>query len=91
VTVGNINISSSPGGMVAGNTAVLANPYAAKRSLQTINGTIYVIGSFNQLQALLEKLETSGRLIDVNTLAIDQGSAGNLDMSLTFKAYYLAP
>jgi Tfp pilus assembly protein PilO len=91
VTVGNLTVSAGPNGMVAGNAALSANPYGVKRSLQTMTGSLYVIGSFNQLQALLKKLESSGRLIDVDTLAIDQGSAGNLNMAVTFKAYYLGP
>jgi hypothetical protein len=91
VTVGNLDISGSPNGVVVGDTALLANPYGATRSLQTMDGSLYVIGSFDQLQALLKKLEISGRLIDVSSLAIEQGTAGNLNMTVTFKAYYLAP
>ncbi len=91
VTVGSLNVSPAPGGMITGNAALLANPYGVTRSLQTMNGSLYVIGSFGQLQALLKKLENSGRLIDVDTMEIGQGIIGNLTMTLTFKAYYLAP
>jgi Tfp pilus assembly protein PilO len=91
VTVGNINISSKSNAVVAGDTALLANPYGTERKLQTMDGTIYVIGSFNQLQALLKKLENSGRLINVSSMEINQGSEGALNMTLSFKAYYLAP
>lgn len=91
VTVGDINVSAQSGGLAAGNKALLADPYLAPRTLQTLSGTIYVIGSFNQLQSLLKKIETSGRLIDITTLAIDQGTTDKLNMRLTFKAYYLAP
>lgn len=91
VTVGNINISGNPKGVVAGDKTLLANPFGVTRTVQTLDGSIYLIGSFNQLQALLEKFESSGRLIDVDSLAINQGSAGNLNMTVTFKTYYLAP
>jgi len=88
VTVGNIDISGNPSGVVAGNMDVLANPYGVQRTVQTMDGTVYVVGNFNQLQALLRKLETSGRLIDVNSLTINQGSSGQLNMEIDFKAYY---
>ena len=91
VTVGNISISGSPNGEVVGDPALLADPYAAQRTLQTMDGTIYAIGTFNQLEVLLKKFENSGRLIDIDSLAIGQGSEGNLSMTLTFKAYYFAP
>jgi len=91
VTVGNINISGNPNGEVVGDPALSANPYAVQRNLQTMDGTIYVIGTFNQLEVLLKKFENSGRLIDVGSLAIGQGSEGNLNMTVTFKAYYFAP
>jgi Tfp pilus assembly protein PilO len=92
VTVGNISVSGNPSGEVSGNTALLANPYGASRTVQTMDGTLDVVGSFQQLQSLLQKLENSGRLIDMDSMTINQGSSpGNLDMNLTFKAYYFAP
>jgi Tfp pilus assembly protein PilO len=91
VTVGSISISGSPNGVAAGNTSLLANPYGVTRSVQALNGSLYVSGSFNQLLALLKKFEQSGRLIDVGSIAITQGSVGSLNMSVTFKAYYFAP
>lgn len=91
VTVGDINVSGNANGVVAGDTALLANPYGVSRSLKIMDGTIYVMGSFDQLQALLKKLENSGRLIDISALTIDQGSEGSLNMTLGIKAYYLAP
>jgi Tfp pilus assembly protein PilO len=91
VTLGNVSISGNPNGAIAGDTALLANPYGVARKLKTLDGALYVIGSFNQLQALLQKLESSGRLIDIDNLAISQGSEGNLGLSINFKAYYFGP
>jgi Tfp pilus assembly protein PilO len=91
VAVGDINVTGDPSGVVAGDMALLANPYGVSRSVKTMSGTISVSGSFDQLQTFLKKLENSGRLIDVDSLAIDQGSSDGLNLKLTFKAYYLAP
>jgi Tfp pilus assembly protein PilO len=92
VTLGNISISGNSGGEVSGDTALLSDPYGVARTVQTLDGTVYAIGSFDQLQEFLKKLENSGRLIDVDSMTIEQGSSpGNLNMALTFKAYYFAP
>lgn len=91
VTVGSINISGGSGTLMAGDKALLADPYGAGRKAQILSGTLNVLGSFDQLQVLLKKLENSGRLIDVSDLAIDQGSGGSLSMTLSFKSYYFAP
>jgi Tfp pilus assembly protein PilO len=91
VTVGNISISGQPNAPVAGDKALLANPYVATRTLRTLSGTVFVIGNFSQLQNFLQQIETSGRLMDVTNLTISQDSQGQLDMQVTLNAYYLAP
>jgi len=91
VTVGNISISGQPNTAVAGDKALLANPYGVSRSLRVLSGTVFVIGSFSQLQNFLQQIETSGRLMDVTNLTISQDSQGQLNMQITLNAYYLAP
>ncbi len=91
VTLGNINLSGKPNGVVAGDKDLLKDVFAPKRELQKLSGTVYVIGSLNQLTAFLRKLETSGRLIDVTDLSLDSGTEGNLNMKLSITAYYFAP
>ncbi|HYV33500.1 MAG TPA: type 4a pilus biogenesis protein PilO, partial [Candidatus Limnocylindria bacterium] len=65
--------------------------YAPTRSLQKLSGTVYVIGTFSQLEAFLRKLENSGRIIDVSDLAIDPGTDGNLNLRVSIASYYFAP
>jgi Tfp pilus assembly protein PilO len=91
VTVGNISISGQPNTAVAGDTALLANPYGVSRTLRTLSGTVFVVGSFSQLQNFLQQIEASGRLMDVTNLTISQDSQGQLNMQVTLNAYYLAP
>jgi Tfp pilus assembly protein PilO len=90
VTVGNINIAGDPTGLVSVDPALKADPYSVARTVKTMNGTLAVSGSFEQLETLLKKLESSGRLIDVTSMTIAQGDLGALSMSLEFKAYYFA-
>ena len=92
VVVGDISVSSSKAdAVVAGDKALLANPFGTTRTLQKLTGSIYVIGTFPQLKAFMEKLEASGRLVDVSDVSIDGASAGNLNLRLAFTSYYLAP
>ncbi len=89
-TIGDISLASRSG-LSAGDKKLLANFYGTNRTLQKIGGSIYVIGSFEQLQAFLQKLETSGRIIDVTDLGLDSGSEQGLNMRLSITSYYLSP
>jgi Tfp pilus assembly protein PilO len=88
VTVGDINFSSRGDEIVAGNREVLANPYAADRTLNTITGSVYVSGSFLQLKSFLEKVEQSGRIIDILSVDISGTTRDQLDLRLAVTTYY---
>lgn len=92
VTVGNISASSAtPNNPVSGDTALLANPYGATRTLQKLTASVNVTGTFPQLQAFLQKVETSGRLMDITELEIDSAPNNALSLRVGIDAYYLAP
>jgi Tfp pilus assembly protein PilO len=90
VAIGDVNVLSK-GDAIAGDKKLLANPYAAARSLQKMTASVFVTGTFSQLQFFLHNIENSGRLMDINDLAIEPGSEGNLNLKLGLSAYYLAP
>ncbi len=91
VTVGDISVSGQKEGPVAGDKNLLANPYGVTRSLQTLHASVYVIGTFNQLNAFLQKVETAGRIMDVTGLSMDAAPLGNLNLKIELNSYYLAP
>ncbi|HVY67435.1 MAG TPA: hypothetical protein VHA30_00855 [Patescibacteria group bacterium] len=91
VSVGDINVSGKSDAVVAGDASLLASPYAAGRSLQELNGSVYVTGSFAQLLAFLQKIESSGRLMSVYSLTVTTADNNSLSMRLSFTAYYFAP
>jgi Tfp pilus assembly protein PilO len=91
VTVGNLTISKQGDVPVAGDKTLLANPYGASRTLQTMSGTVYVIGTFDQLESFLKKLEDSGTIINVTAMSLTGGTNGALNLQLTVNSSYLAP
>jgi Tfp pilus assembly protein PilO len=91
VSVGDISLYGKADAVVAGNKALLNNPYGATRTLQKISGSVYVVGNFNQLQSFLEKIEKDGRILEITDLNMDGASNGNLNLKIGLNAYYLAP
>lgn len=90
VTVQDVNVSGITG-VVAGNAELVKNPFGTQRSLQKLSGAVYVLGNFPQLLSFLNKIETSGRVIQVSDVEIQGGQANNLSLKLVFDAYYFAP
>ena len=88
VKVGSLNLASKPEAVVAGDKALLTDPFAAKRSLQKLSGSIFVTGNLEQLLDFLKKLEKSGRFIGVTSVQMDSGSEGLLNLRLGIDIYY---
>ena len=88
MTVGDINIAGGGEHAIAGNIDVLAAPFKAKRTLQKLNASLSVTGTFDQFQGLLEKLETSGRLLNVTNISITNSKDSLLDFRLNLESYF---
>ncbi len=88
MTVGNINISYGGAAPMAGDKSVLTDPYGQKRSVQKLTTTLTISGTFDQFQALLEKLQNSGRIINMNSLNVASNQGGIYDFSVNLEAYY---
>ena len=92
VTIGSLNVSgASSNSVVAGNKALLANPYGPTRTLQTYFAAMSVSGSFDQIMSLLQKLENSGRIMDITSLSINGTGPGILALQLNVNIYSLVP
>ena len=90
MAVGNISVSYKGSSEMAGNKALLANPYGATRSVQKLTTSLTAVGSFDQFQALLEKIQNSGRLINITAVSVAAGQAGAFNFTLNLEAYYYA-
>lgn len=57
----------------AADKALLENPYQPGRSLHTITLTTSVTGTMEQFKNLLQLIETSGRVLDIETVEVNGG------------------
>ena len=88
MTVGDINVNYRSDENASGDKTMLANPYAAPRTLQKMVTTLTVTGTFDQFQGLLQKIESSGRLLNVTGIAINPGRENVFDFQVNLEAYY---
>lgn len=91
MAIGGLSVSNQEADIMAGNTALLAEPFSAQRVLKRVAVNLSVSGTFSQFQSFLEKVENSGRIFDIKTLDISSSSNELLDFRLSLDAYYFTP
>lgn len=91
MSVSNVSVAGDSDAPWAGDKEILENPYSVPRLVERLSGTVSAVGTYSQMVAFMEKIETSGRLININSVNIDNSADGNLNILLTLDAYYLAP
>ena len=87
VTVGEISIVDKGETVYANNKDLENNPFKVKRNLKKFSGSIYVLGSYEQLQAFLNQLEQSGRITNVVGIEIGREQESKLSLRATIEAY----
>lgn len=90
LTINDINVVSGGDPVVAGNKVLLSDPYAVKRSLQKLQATVSVSGTFDNLLSFMQKIEGSGRILDVTSFDISPSKDSQLELRLYINAYYYA-
>jgi Tfp pilus assembly protein PilO len=91
LTVGDVTASAKGDAILGGDKALLAQPFGQKRTVQKMKASVYVTGSFDQLQAFLKKLESSGRVLDITTIDIGPAQEGLLGLRVSIDSYYFVP
>lgn len=91
VALTQLNVSSPEDFISSGNKDELENPFQGNRDLATIDVSVTAVGTIEQFRNFLILLEQSGRLIDVDTLNVASGDAGEtFNLRLKTYAYELA-
>lgn len=70
----------------AGDKSTLADPFTKKRSLYTITMTASITGTMDQFRNLLELMENSSRVLDVESLSV-LGGDQQIKFRVIVKAY----
>lgn len=91
LSVSTVNVTNNSDEPWAGNKALIANPFGVSRSVERLNASISVIGTYAQIVALLDKLQTNGRIINVSSVNINSSENGNISIMLNLDSYYLGP
>ncbi len=84
--VSQIGIDLSSIGVQAGDKAELRSRFGATRSIKTIPITLSVNGTVDQLRNMLELVENSGRVLDVERVELSKGQE-TTNFQLQLKAY----
>jgi Tfp pilus assembly protein PilO len=88
MVVAQINIDDLDENVAAGDKEVLAKPYDNSRSLTTTTVNVSVGGSIDQFKNFLTLLETSGRIVDVESFTVNSTEdAIRYDLKLLTYAY----
>ncbi len=91
MTVSSNDIAYQADGVIAGDKAMLQDPYKPARKIKKQDANLHVIGTVEQFQELLKKVETNGRLMDIKSIEIRSTKDGQLDFNLQLEAYNYAP
>ncbi len=70
----------------AGDKSILANPYQDGRQLHTVTLTTTVSGTMEQFKNFLQLVETSSRVLEVESVEVDGGEA-QTKFKITVKAF----
>jgi Tfp pilus assembly protein PilO len=87
VTVRDINFAGKQNTIVAGDKALLEQPFNVSRKLQTVRGSVTVAGTYNNLQAFLRKVEDNSRIMDIQNMEISGIDKDTLSLKLDLLTY----
>ncbi len=86
-----VNLSENKDLVAAANHELLDHPYGKARTQHTIGTSLTVTGTMDQFKTLLESIETSSRLIDIEAIDIKGDENGLIQFRLTLKTYFYEP
>lgn len=88
---GVVGIEIDPQTPVAGDKAVIDQPFDADRKVKTIAINVSGTGTIDQIDNFLHLLESSGRVLQVQSMDINQGRGDQLIFSLVINTYSYVP
>ncbi|MCL5008904.1 MAG: type 4a pilus biogenesis protein PilO [Patescibacteria group bacterium] len=87
VSLESVSFDSDSKTVYASSKEAAANPFSQPRKLKVIGGSVAVLGSFDQVQAFLGKVEKSARVLNIQTMNLNVQDAGVMSLRLDLEAY----
>lgn len=91
VTLTSINVTNKGEGVVAGDAALIANPFSVVRELQPLTASVTATGNFDQLFLFLRKIENNARVMNLAGFELSGQGENLLSMKVDFSAYFYGP
>lgn len=88
LTIGSIGINTGAEAVVAGNRAMMENPFGVQRTVKQLTANVTLSGTFEQFQAFLKNIETHPRIIDISSIDISGTQGGVIDFKFSLTSYY---
>jgi Tfp pilus assembly protein PilO len=88
VTVNDLTVNAKGDGLVAGDKALLADPFKKQRSLGKATVSMSVSGTFSAFQNFLKQMEENGRIIDVTSIEVASNGTETLQFQLNLETYF---
>lgn len=87
VVIRNLSIDDRQDRVFASDKEMQKNPYKIPRNVKKVSGSLEASGDFAKLQAFLEKIEKTNRLIKVTSVEYEREQGDKLLMRIIFETY----
>lgn len=87
VALESVNFDLDSKAVYATDPEAVKNPFTQPRSLKTIKGSVAVLGTYDQIQAFLEKIEHSQRLLQILTMDLNLQQDNVMSLKLDLEAF----
>lgn len=91
LTTGSVTVESDAQAVVAGTKTPADKSFATDHKIKPTIVAVSATGTVDQLTGFLTRLETSTRLLEVNSLDVSQGRGDQLIFKVGLKAYSYSP
>jgi Tfp pilus assembly protein PilO len=88
MTVKSMDFPDATGDIVAGNSTRVEKPFTGQRKLHEVTINLTVTGSFDQYLGVLKRLETSGRLFNIQNVEITSTGDTDVEFVMTLITYF---
>jgi len=87
VSLESTGFDEDPKKTYASDKDAIKDPFSQARSLKVIHGSVAVLGSFDQVQLFLNKIENSARILEITSMELSMQKDNVMSLTLELEAY----